>query len=178
MKQILILLLWLPLAVGCKKNELNALPPATQTGANTFGCLVNGKAWVPGGKKLFNDKPLEGAYIDTPFQQDCLWIQAVNKDGTGFNIFLKKVISIGEYPLDINIVAVYPTSINPSNYAYYYDGTGGFITTATHTGKVAITKADTVGKTVSGTFEFTGYNPKTRQTVSVTQGRFDVNHLK
>lgn len=178
MKQILILLLWLPLFVACKKNELNALPPATQVGANTFGCLVNGKAWVPSGKGLFSDKPLEGGYEDTPRLRNCVWIQVTNKDGTRLDIFLREVNSIGEYTLKEDISAIYPTSINPSNYAYYYDGTGGFITTATHTGKVAITKADTVGKTVSGTFEFTGYNPKTRQTVSVTQGRFDVNHLK
>jgi len=28
------------------KTELEKLPAATQTGAYTFGCLVNGKAWV------------------------------------------------------------------------------------------------------------------------------------
>lgn len=28
------------------KTELEKLPPATQEGKNTFGCLVNGKAWV------------------------------------------------------------------------------------------------------------------------------------
>jgi hypothetical protein len=37
--------------VGCKKQqvvdpELAKLPKATKTGANTCGCLVNGKAWV------------------------------------------------------------------------------------------------------------------------------------
>ena len=34
----------------CKKNDptpLAQLPPATQTGANTFGCLVNGQVWLP-----------------------------------------------------------------------------------------------------------------------------------
>ena len=37
---------------GCKKDdpkpktELEKLPPATQEGKDTFGCLVNGKAWV------------------------------------------------------------------------------------------------------------------------------------
>ena len=35
----------------CKKTkieptELSKLPAATQIGANTFGCLVNGKAWI------------------------------------------------------------------------------------------------------------------------------------
>ena len=30
------------------KTELEKLPPATQTGANTFGCLLNGSAFLPG----------------------------------------------------------------------------------------------------------------------------------
>ncbi|MBO0356924.1 hypothetical protein J0X19_03115 [Hymenobacter sp. BT186] len=36
----------------CKQDApspLSQLPPATQTGANTFGCLVNGKPWTPQG---------------------------------------------------------------------------------------------------------------------------------
>ena len=31
------------------KTELEKLPPATQTGANTAGCLVNGVAFLPKG---------------------------------------------------------------------------------------------------------------------------------
>ena len=31
------------------KTELEKLPPATQEGKDTFGCLVNGKAWVTQG---------------------------------------------------------------------------------------------------------------------------------
>lgn len=30
------------------KTELEKLPPATQTGAQTFGCLLDGKAFLPG----------------------------------------------------------------------------------------------------------------------------------
>jgi hypothetical protein len=30
-------------------NPIDKLPPATQTGANTAGCLVNGKAFLPKG---------------------------------------------------------------------------------------------------------------------------------
>ena len=43
------------MSAGCRKHknnletELAKLPPATQAGANTFGCLVNGKAWTPKG---------------------------------------------------------------------------------------------------------------------------------
>ena len=52
MKNILsITMLALLCAASCKKENKNEdqLPPATQTGANTFGCLVNGKVWIPKG---------------------------------------------------------------------------------------------------------------------------------
>ncbi|MGI4835349.1 MAG: hypothetical protein ACRYFK_18000 [Janthinobacterium lividum] len=37
---------------GCRKNDpdpLSQLPPATQHGAGTFGCLLNGQPWTPAG---------------------------------------------------------------------------------------------------------------------------------
>ena len=47
MKTILLCSLALLLSAGsCKKNAENQLPPATQTGANTFGCLINGKPFT------------------------------------------------------------------------------------------------------------------------------------
>ena len=54
MKQYLIIVLALSFITCCKKTdsleaELAKLPPITQTGANTFGCLVNGKAYIPSG---------------------------------------------------------------------------------------------------------------------------------
>jgi len=48
---LLILSLTL-LSSSCKKHvikPIDQLPPATQTGANTFGCLVNGAAFLPAG---------------------------------------------------------------------------------------------------------------------------------
>ncbi|MFZ6010534.1 MAG: hypothetical protein ACOYXT_09315, partial [Bacteroidota bacterium] len=50
MKINLFILLFASL-IGCEQceddlTELEKLPPATQEGKNTFGCLVNGKAWV------------------------------------------------------------------------------------------------------------------------------------
>ena len=50
---------------SCNKNEIPPtdnppqLPPETQTGANTFGCLVNGKVWLPKGGGL-----LPGVFSD------------------------------------------------------------------------------------------------------------------
>jgi hypothetical protein len=33
-------------------DPVSQLPPETQTGANTFGCLVNGQVFKPGGSNL------------------------------------------------------------------------------------------------------------------------------
>jgi hypothetical protein len=52
----IIALFFILTASKCKKdpvsNPIDQLPPATQTGANTFGCLVNGQAFTPGGSSL------------------------------------------------------------------------------------------------------------------------------
>jgi len=48
----LILLIILPLlALQCNKDPepIEQLPEATQTGKNTFGCLVDGEVWLPKG---------------------------------------------------------------------------------------------------------------------------------
>src|ERR1017187_1704281 len=34
--------------INCKKSKpSDTLPPVTQSGANTFGCKINGVVWVP-----------------------------------------------------------------------------------------------------------------------------------
>lgn len=49
----------------CRKdknnNPIDQLPPETQTGANTFGCLVNGEVFKPGGAQL-NGGSLNSVY--------------------------------------------------------------------------------------------------------------------
>jgi hypothetical protein len=50
---LLSFLVSLLIVSGCRKhktgNPIDQLPPETQTGANTFGCLVNGQVFKPGG---------------------------------------------------------------------------------------------------------------------------------
>ena len=59
------------LSSSCKKHviqpvdQLSLLPPATQTGANTFGCLVNGQAFVPQNRSIIEGPYLESSYIYT-----------------------------------------------------------------------------------------------------------------
>ena len=64
MKHTLLLALLL-LFIGCSSdsNPEDGLPPATQTGANTFGCLIDGKLLVPrsGNNNIVN--PAWGAVL-------------------------------------------------------------------------------------------------------------------
>ena len=54
MKKLLLLLITTFTLSCCNKDddtpiaEIEKLPPATQTGANTFGCLLDEKAFLPG----------------------------------------------------------------------------------------------------------------------------------
>ncbi|TXT34444.1 MAG: hypothetical protein FD136_331 [Chitinophagaceae bacterium] len=54
MKSFLIIAVsFVLLSSSCRKNKpvnpIDQLPPETQTGANTFGCLVDGGVFKPGG---------------------------------------------------------------------------------------------------------------------------------
>jgi hypothetical protein len=163
----------------CKKNEVDALPPLTMEGKNTFGCLIDGKAYVPNGGSGYNaDKAVDGGYQGELTWKDiknCVWIQTNNKDGSGMDIWLRNVERIGDYPLNFD-TGVSPAVILPKNYGYYYGKNYNYITTTQYTGKVNIVRADTINKVVSGTFEFTGYDSNTKRTISITDGRFDIKY--
>ena len=74
---------------SCKKEHEDTLPPATQTGAGTFGCKINGKIFIPKGSngngtpnpKVQYDLDLNGQpYLsigagdyNTPDGGGCLW---------------------------------------------------------------------------------------------------------
>ena len=77
MNRLLRVALPLALLLGqCQKKEAaparpeDLLPPATQTGANTFGCLLNGQPWTPRGSngtdnyKVIYDASYIGGYLD------------------------------------------------------------------------------------------------------------------
>jgi len=165
---------------SCKKNELDALPPATQIGNNTFGCLINGVAWVPNGGRGFSpDKAVEGGFQDNlndPNQRWNVWIRTARNDGSFMDIYLHNVFKKGVYFLNFD-TAVRPTIFFPQNYIYYYDRNSNYITTSQYSGKVMITEADTLlPNIISGNFEFTGYDAASKKTISVTNGRFDTRN--
>jgi len=158
---------------SCKK-EITELPPATQSGANTFGCKIDGGFWVPGGGIAATAPKLEARIVGSE-----LYINARNFSSSPteseFEIYIKDLTATGSYTLSTG--AYHPDYSN--NYAYYvhrkFTPDNEWVTTPPYTGTVTITKIDSVNHFVSGTFEFQAINLyNTPQPISVTEGRFDV----
>lgn len=170
-------LLALPLALllGCKKTSSgptkpeDQLPPATQTGQHTFGCLLNGQPWTPGG----NVGPLNYRLIYDPgYAGGDLEIRAYHyvdalKDTQYFLITGASINKTGTYSLDGKMAGVYYKS-GVKGSCYEYDTAPGTITS----GQLTISRLDLTQGIVSGTFNFKLFQPGC-DTIKVTQGRFD-----
>lgn len=177
---LIIIALFLLLGSSCKKdklvNEIDKLPPASQTGANTFGCLVNGKAWIAERNdcsiicdpsfKIFYDGS-NGGYIG---------IRALKiniKDNTDEEINLvfdssnyKTVHNLTIFNHLITARFVNYSSINCNNYQHSADST------VIHIGQIVLTRYDLTNGILSGTFNFSITKPGC-PTIVVIDGRFD-----
>ncbi len=179
-KLIMIIVACANIFAACKKDkteptELSKLPAATQTGANTFGCLVNGKAYV-----AQNDcKYLCNSPFKVSYNSDFGGIVGITGDWLNSKENIDKRIQIlidsTNHKL-MHSISIY----NPHQGAGYIDSK---LTTcnqydhyldsaSTHTGNVILTKYDLQNGIISGRFNFTLTKPGC-ETITVTDGRFD-----
>ena len=160
---------------SCKK-EVSELPPATQTGAHTFGAKIDGEFWVPQG---FGPVPANDI-LEGNMNGDDIMIRASNFSSspteTEFVIRLKDISAPGTY--QFNTTVAHPS--NAASYVYFVKRRltpeNEWITSATSTGSVTITRVDPVNLIVSGTFQCT-LTAANGETITVTDGRFDVQLL-
>ena len=177
MKNIFLLLSFLLILCGCKKS-IDALPEATQSGANTFGLKLNGEYWVPQSFAGIN-APILKAQISGANHNDLILDAqnfALEPKESQFQLFIKNITGPGTYPLDQNTDIGAGASVS---YAYYVkrkiNPLNEWITSSQHTGSVTITRWDLQNGIASGTFEFTaGSMDNSADPISVTEGRFDV----
>ena len=166
----------------CSKDKLSPLeqlPPITSRGANTFGCKINGKVWLPS-KRPKGDLPqIEGGIVERYANGGPeknwydLLIFAYGEKGTGFQLFLSRINSIGKFKCDKNIF-IFPVDPQPDySYCYYYENEKQFITNPKFQGEINLLKYDTISKIFSGTFNFRASSGK--DTIEITDGRFDIN---
>jgi hypothetical protein len=174
------------LSSSCKKhviqpiNQLSLLPAATQTGANTFGCLVNGQAFVPKNRSLLQGPIMQCNYIYTlgGYYFDVSGGNS-NSNGTPVSILIQtdsltikdgQTLPLTGYAIAGEASGTYITSassVSPLSY---------FHTNSNASGQLNITHMDTIKQIVSGTFYFTAVN--NGDTVKITNGRFDMPYTR
>lgn len=166
---------------ACKKDAPEAsLPAATQVGANTAGCLIDGKPFIAtsyGGGILSKPIPALGG----GFFEDSLYYLRMNGKCNGQEVMLTLYFHSqkeGRYFFDQNTM-YYPVNLYALNHATYSirgSKSEVYVTDAKHTGQVMLNHAIVAnGSGISaGTFEFTAANQvDSRKTVIITNGRFD-----
>ena len=187
MKTTILVLLAIMTFTGCLKDLFDEkLPDATKTGANTFGCKINGKSWIPDGShSLFVSIPALTAHIYQRQGHKDFYISArkdpslLNKeedsyDDLDFDIILPATtgeVIINETCPDCGLACPY------SSLRFFVKGlTNGacYMTSSLHTGKIKFTRVDTLNRIVSGTFEFSAIDKNSGKIINVTDGRFDV----
>ena len=174
-KTLLVLILTLPFwgLGGCNKDDdkpadpVNLLPPITQTGAGTFGALVDGKPFI-GKNPYFNCyyQFVDGGYYfglggeDERSLPQYIYILSENiqlKQGETYEL------------LDVEKGNAY----GGGGFIFSYTSSSQSYTNKTFTGELTITKLDFTNNIVSGTFWFDLKHPVTGERVKIREGRFD-----
>jgi hypothetical protein len=176
MKKIFLLAALLPLLTTCTKPD--PLPPVTEVGAHTFGCYVDGKPFVPSRTRgVINASPsLDFGFMNLRGGR-YFNIMASADGGQGFFFFVRGATQVGRYKVDHDALPFTVDAYTPG-YIQYFEPGGGYVTTPNHVGWFTLTRCDTVRGIFSGTFEFQAFDPDSKRTVRVTDGRFDLNFLK
>lgn len=151
-------------------DPLDELPAATQTGAQTLGCLINGEPFIP--SNFGNSAPnafyqfVDGAYTlgISGSSGGGMNFQAINIGG----IDLPEIISSNESYILLEFES--------GNYFAEYTGFSApsqASSTTQNPGVLTITRFD--DSIISGTFAFTVLDNDGNE-ITITDGRFDLNY--
>jgi hypothetical protein len=170
MKNLLLLILTVFTLTSCDKDddkpktELEKLPPATQTGARTFGCLLDAVAFVSGNQnisKYFVYQYVNGYYFSLQGNR------YVNKE------LILLGLSTDNLKIEEGKTYILQDKIDGNASAKYFDDYDDSRTTSIEKGEMTITKLYFNKHIVSGTFF---YDIKDSKGVvhKITNGRFDM----
>lgn len=138
------------------------LPPITTIGANTSGCLINGKFWL-----VTPTRKTHGSY-----------------SRGSVSIVLER--SGNNEQSHITISSVYNKIFVPGVYKYSRDLGASYLTVGklyrtyndtNNIGYLNIIRLDSVNRILSGTFEIKGFSSSINpNSISITSGRFDIKY--
>jgi len=159
---------------SCKKNttDSNGLPAATQTGANTFGFLLNGQPWTPQGN---NGTANLSLYYDATFSGGVFNLSAYRNTSTT-NGSRQSIVIYGD-TIQTPLKIILPNK-NKFGLNYWNELKGCSYDTSDSTTKILsgffdIQKIDKLNHIFSGQFEIIFTN-NVCDTIKITSGRFDL----
>lgn len=178
MKKILITLFVLSLlsTTSCNNdddnNANNSLPPATQVGANTVGCLVNGEIFLPRAEGINPAVVVNYEFVDGEF-----FFRLTFRDQTGQG---NESVNVRTAHIELEPNQTYTLNKNYNDDGDYTGGggeyqtssTNEFFTNLTNIGELTITRLDLSNSIISGTFWFDAIN-QDGEIVEIRDGRFD-----
>ena len=176
MKNILLIIFLSIAFLSCKK-QIDELPEATSTGANTFGAKVNGKLWGPMKLGIAATSPiLQASFAGNNSFRITARNFASSPNESEMEIYLREVTAPGVYQLNQK------TAIQPdasASYGFYIERNlmpkNEWITNTQYTGTVTITRLDIQERIIAGTFAFRAMNTYNEPApIEVTEGRFDL----
>lgn len=165
MKKTFLVFILLTTLSSCSKDDNNqALPPATQTGAGTFACYVNGQAFIDtsGNFNCFYQL-IDGNYFFHITAHDI--VEGIDE----ITIYSEKVkIEEGKTYQLTNLEEFHIAGI-----VFFEKTTSSANSTTISPGTLTITKLDSENFIVSGTFSFNVTHPITNNNIIISEGRFD-----
>ena len=195
MKTKILLFLTILSLLGCSKDDpkppepASLLPPETQTGANTFGCLINGKLLIPRDGtgtfgSTYNGMILWGGYPALAYNEiDVHDYKSIRTASIYIHIQSLDQLGVGNYIIDESNGL---TSIDGLNHNYIHcrifnEATNSYQNYRSYqnSGLLKITSFEyvpSVKRMVSGTFSCkvrSTSNPNDE--IEITLGRFDIN---
>jgi hypothetical protein len=154
----------------CKKKDTPQLPPATETGAMTFGCKINGEIFVPQDGRGKSGLRVEYVNLGDDPGGWYLNIPAIDWQSSsplkGMHIETDSLLVIEGMTYVFRNLKGFPRA--------FYDATDTYLP-SDNTGSIFIKKHDQINRILSATFSFTGIN-STGEKVNITEGRFDVRY--
>jgi hypothetical protein len=188
----LLVFFWL---ISCSKDDnpviedqLAKLPPETQIGANTFGCIINGqvfyprdgtsslfspggkglKFWgAPGGNREYNELEIRNLQDAKPANSMIIHLQGLDQLGVGEYLWKETNFQSSIDGLMQNYVfaKIYNPSVNGWQYYGSYENSG----------KVIIKRYDFSNRIVSGVFSGKLRLHNSTEEIDIINGRFDIN---
>jgi hypothetical protein len=157
---------------------VDTLPPATQTGANTFGCLIDGVAFINTEQYIYNQWNCKnGNEIIKKNNPLVIYSGRCKFNGNNYSnpeiyIYLYDIIKVGNFIMADKSVGGLYNYIDVSILANQTVTQETYTTSHLNNFNFAITKFS--GGVISGTFSGKLYSRYSNNTISITDGRFDL----